>query len=581
LVESAFREGKINVIFATPTLMAGVNLPVKTVMFDSCNRDWEGGGYISVAEYTNMAGRAGRKGLHEEGRSVLLARRGAEVERFKRYLEQNTEVITSQLVGRDLEKVILQAIAGGLAGSESEIEDFFGNSLHATLAEKEHLFPKQEVFECLDRLSTNGMVEHSQGNIKATSLGKQVATAGVSCESGKLLYESLGRISTSFEWNRTEVLEKQILFLSTSCPDLAPSTDETGLLFVHYRHDNITEIRNSLKELAGLFRVEIVEDMDRSLLSAIIAHKFINRASFRELAALARYASGANVRRIARNCGWMLTAAAFIEDARGKASNREFRKWLLQMAKRLEYGVSGKAIGLALITRFGDVRGLGRTRLERLADAGFNDLTKLLGANINELAEIVNSTRRAEALRSSVIAFLDDCSKKNKILHENRASECGRSTELISHFYEARGTEFNRAALFLLQTVLPDTREQDLGNGSEPDLAIPLSDGLLVIECKTKQSTEGTIGVNDAFAVVGKAGHLHPVGMVTLGMPRFDEEPIRRAMNVGVCLVTHIVFCEAIIRIWEGRIKVESLISKLKEPGLLDKTDLDQLNTNA
>lgn len=582
LVEGAFRDGKIDLIFATPTLMAGVNLPVRTVLFDSCVRDWPGGcGYISAMEYRNMAGRAGRQGLHEEGRSVLLARSGAESERFKNYIAQNVEVIGSHLIGRDLEKVILQAVAGGLAGSEDEIENFFGNSLHATLAGKEQLFPKQEVFECLDRLSDNRMLDRSQGTIRTTPLGKQVAAAGVSSATGKLLFESLQGISSTFEWGRAEELEKQVLFLSTACPDLAPLTDNMALLFVNARSDNIGQIRSSLSEFAGLVGVHDVEDVDRSLFSAIVAYRFINKATFGELAALGRNASAANVRRITRNCEWMLTAAALIEDARGTASNREFRKWLLQMGKRLEYGVSDKAVGLTLISRFGDVRGLGRTRLERLADAGFGNLTELLGTSISRLAEIVNSTRRAEALRAAVVAYLDDSSKKNKVMHENRASKCGGAPDLVSRFYDARGTAFNRAALALLQTVFTDAREQDLGDYSEPDLAIPLADGLLVIECKTKQSTEGTIGVNDAFAVVGKSAHLRPVGMVTLGMPRFDDEPVKRALNAGVCLITHIVFCEAVIRVWEGRLNADKLLDVLKEPGFLDKTDLDQLCQNA
>lgn len=581
LVEEAFRQGQVDVIFATPTLMAGVNLPVRTVLFDSCYRDWSGGGYISTAEYVNMAGRAGRQGLHEEGFSVLLARDGAELVRFKNYLVQTAEVIKSNLIGRNLERVILQAIACGLARSESEIKDFFGNSLHATLAGKDQLFPKQEVFDCLDILSSNGMLERSKGRIRTTSLGKQVASAGVSSETGKFLYDSLARISTTFEWGRTETLEKQVLLLATSCPDLSPSSDDWCLLFVNLRVDNISQIRSSLSEFEGLFDISEVEDIDRSLLSAIVGYNFINGTTYRNLAAVACYGSAANVRRISRSCEWMLTSAALIEDARGTSCNREFRKWLMQMAKRLEYGVSEEAVGLTLIARFGDVRGLGRSRLERLANSGYSDLTKLLRVSVNELAEIVNSTRRAEVLRSAVIAYLDDHSKKNKVLHENRASECSRPTELVSRFYDARGTAFNRAALALLQTVFQDAREQDLGNGSEPDLAIPLSEGLLVIECKTKESTEGTIGVNDAFAVVGKSAHLRPVAMVTLGMPRFDDEPVKRALNAGVCLITHIVFCEAVIRIWEGRLNADKLLDVLKEPGFLDKTDLDQLCQNA
>jgi helicase len=62
LIEDLFRQGKIKVLTATPTLAFGVNLPARTVIIQDYRRYEPGYGYypIAVLEYKQMAGRAGR-----------------------------------------------------------------------------------------------------------------------------------------------------------------------------------------------------------------------------------------------------------------------------------------------------------------------------------------------------------------------------------------------------------------------------------------------------------------------------------------------------------------------------------------
>ena len=81
LIEESFRNGFIKVICSTSTLAMGVNLPAKTVIIahaDKWDRDERTGKFIllpiSVSEYRNMSGRAGRYRFGDEfGRSILLA----------------------------------------------------------------------------------------------------------------------------------------------------------------------------------------------------------------------------------------------------------------------------------------------------------------------------------------------------------------------------------------------------------------------------------------------------------------------------------------------------------------------------
>ena len=70
IVENAFRNGIIKILFATPTLAAGVNLPARRVVITSIFRyDYEYGGNIplSILQYKQLCGRAGRPAYDKYG----------------------------------------------------------------------------------------------------------------------------------------------------------------------------------------------------------------------------------------------------------------------------------------------------------------------------------------------------------------------------------------------------------------------------------------------------------------------------------------------------------------------------------
>ena len=73
LVELLFAEGLLKVLFATETLAMGLNLPARTVVFSAAQKfDGTGLRLLKPTEYTQMAGRAGRRGLDSQGYSVVL-----------------------------------------------------------------------------------------------------------------------------------------------------------------------------------------------------------------------------------------------------------------------------------------------------------------------------------------------------------------------------------------------------------------------------------------------------------------------------------------------------------------------------
>src|SRR3954449_3560742 len=73
VVEEMFVRGLCKVVFATETLALGINMPARTVVIEKLTK-WNGETHadITPGEYTQLTGRAGRRGLDVEGHGVVL-----------------------------------------------------------------------------------------------------------------------------------------------------------------------------------------------------------------------------------------------------------------------------------------------------------------------------------------------------------------------------------------------------------------------------------------------------------------------------------------------------------------------------
>ncbi|CAF92300.1 unnamed protein product, partial [Tetraodon nigroviridis] len=79
VTEMLFSRGLVKVLFATETFAMGVNMPARTVVFDSI-RKHDGTGFRNLlpGEYIQMAGRAGRRGLDATGTVIILCKAGVQ-----------------------------------------------------------------------------------------------------------------------------------------------------------------------------------------------------------------------------------------------------------------------------------------------------------------------------------------------------------------------------------------------------------------------------------------------------------------------------------------------------------------------
>jgi ATP-dependent RNA helicase HelY len=73
VVEELFQAGLLKVVFATETLALGINMPARTVVLERLVK-WNGQTHadITPGEYTQLTGRAGRRGIDVEGHAVVL-----------------------------------------------------------------------------------------------------------------------------------------------------------------------------------------------------------------------------------------------------------------------------------------------------------------------------------------------------------------------------------------------------------------------------------------------------------------------------------------------------------------------------
>ena len=73
IIEDLFQQGYLKAIFATETLALGINMPAKSVVLERLTK-WNGETHaeITPGEYTQLTGRAGRRGIDHDGHAIVV-----------------------------------------------------------------------------------------------------------------------------------------------------------------------------------------------------------------------------------------------------------------------------------------------------------------------------------------------------------------------------------------------------------------------------------------------------------------------------------------------------------------------------
>ncbi len=95
-VEELFVRGLVKAVFATETLALGINMPARTVVLERLVKfNGESHADLTPGEYTQLTGRAGRRGIDVEGHAVVIWQPGTDPEQVAGLASTRTYPLTS------------------------------------------------------------------------------------------------------------------------------------------------------------------------------------------------------------------------------------------------------------------------------------------------------------------------------------------------------------------------------------------------------------------------------------------------------------------------------------------------------
>ena len=163
-VEILFAEGKIDAVVTTAALAAGVDFPASQVIFDSLAMGIE---WLSVHEFNQMLGRAGRPGCHDRGLVYLIPEPG---KRYTGGKSESEDEVALRLLRGQMEDVLPEY------EEEEQQEEVLANTVVAR--SKENLVRLHKLTIGLDDLSSSLRALADAGLVRGidpTSIGKAAA----------------------------------------------------------------------------------------------------------------------------------------------------------------------------------------------------------------------------------------------------------------------------------------------------------------------------------------------------------------------------------------------------------------------
>src|SRR5699024_135617 len=186
IVEYLFSRGLIRAGFATETLALGINMPARTVVIERLDK-WNGETHapLTPGEYTQLTGRAGRRGIDVEGHAVVVWQAGIDPEAVAGLASTRTYPLNSSFqpsynmsvnlvdqVGRLLSPIMQEEAQEGYAkAAECHLGDFMEYAaLRRALSDRESALAKnrsalrrEEALESLEKLRRGDVIHIPSG----------------------------------------------------------------------------------------------------------------------------------------------------------------------------------------------------------------------------------------------------------------------------------------------------------------------------------------------------------------------------------------------------------------------------------
>jgi helicase len=376
IIEDSFKAGRLKILSATPTLAAGVNLPARTVIVSSYERYEPGYGRypISVLEYKQFCGRAGRPKYDKFGEAILIARTEDEQDYLmKNYVLAEPERIWSKLgAEKVLRPHVLATIATRFANSEEGLMRFFEKTFYAFQYDPKMI--RSKLGDILSFLNREQMVEFDGQDLKATKFGRRVSELYIDPVSAVVLRDGLYTRAKS-------VTDVSFLHLISRTPDIAPKLyprrgeDEMLDLFAKEHQDEfMCEVPEYYGDTNGVTYEEFLSEVK----CARVLYEWINETSEDAILEVHKVEPG-DILRMVDSAKWLLHATHQLAELFG---HKDLLGATYELQVRCAKGVKSELVPLV------ELEGVGRIRARAIHNAGYRSLEDLRHASITNLMSI-------------------------------------------------------------------------------------------------------------------------------------------------------------------------------------------------
>ena len=393
LIEDSFKEGKIKVLTATPTLAFGVNLPARTVIIQDYRRFMAGyGNYpISVLEYKQMAGRAGRPKYDKVGESILIAKTSDEADfLMENYILAKPERIWSRLaVEKIMRGHVLATVASDFAHTEEGIFEFFGRTFYAHQYDVKAI--KSIIAKILKYLYEEQMLDFDKNEIYATMFGKRVSELYIDPLSAVVIREA-------FHNKPALLTDFGLLHLISHTTDMGPvmrpyarEFDTLSLQLEEHRQELFTDIPN---EYADHFSYE---EFLGEIKTALVMKNWIEEVSEEKLIERFNVQPG-DLYRTIENAKWLLHATEELARLFGEKAVLPLTS---ELVERVSKGIKSELVPIVKL------EGVGRVRGRIMFNAGFQTIEAIKQAPIEDLTNLpLIGPRLAKKIKEQVGGFV-------------------------------------------------------------------------------------------------------------------------------------------------------------------------------
>jgi len=410
IIERAFKTGMLKILTATPTLAAGVNLPARTVVIGNYKRFVAGYGMypITVLEYKQMSGRAGRPQFDPYGEAILIASSTDEQDQLmENYILADPERLYSRLAQESaLRGHTLAAIASDYAHTEQGLLDFLGGTFYGFNYPSASI--KLITTGVLRYLVKEQMLEEKGNYLYATDFGRRVSELYIDPLTAVILRNGLRKGAmdvTDFTW----------LQLICHTPDMRP--------ILRPRRGDLEMVETYAEERQEEFAIPLNQEggdyIEREqflgeVKTAMVLDDWINEKSEADILEMHGVQPGDRYSAV-HNAEWLLYAAHEITDIVGMPNHK---RQLGELNDRVKHGVSKKLLPLVRI------KGIGRVRARVLYNSGLTGIAEIKRAPLQRLVALpLIGPHLAKSIKEQVGGLVEEQEWKSldKVEKEQRA----------------------------------------------------------------------------------------------------------------------------------------------------------------